>query len=82
MKVYIVYKEYLNWAENNGTEIVNVYDSSDNAKKVLEKIYEEEMQYLKEEEYKIVAIKMSECFAEISTVYGDIKICISCKEVK
>lgn len=82
MKVYIVCREYLNWAENNGTEVVGVFSMLENAEDKFNKTYEEELEYLKEEDYKIVTEKKCRHYAEISTVYGDVNIYIVIKEVK
>ena len=82
MKVYIVYREYLNWAENNGAEIIGVFSLLENAEKLFDKTYEEEKRYLKEEDYKIVTEKKCPHYAEISTVYGDVNIVITTKEVE
>lgn len=82
MKVFIVYREYLNWAENNGTQIIGVFSMLENAEKLFNKTYEEEVNFLKEEEYKIVTEKKCRHYAEISTVYGDVNIVIQTKEVE
>lgn len=82
MKVFIVCREYLNWAENNGTEVVGVFSMLENAENKFNKTYEEELEYLKEEDYKIVTEKKCRHYAEISTVYGDVNIYIVTKEVE
>jgi hypothetical protein len=82
MKVYIVYKEFLNWKEFNGAEIIGVFSMSENAKECFEKKYQEEMEYLEESQYKIVTAKTGKHFAEISTVYGDVNIYLVEKEVQ
>lgn len=82
MKVYIVCREYLDWAENNGTEIIGVFSMLENAEKLFNKTYQEEKQYLEESEYKIVTVKAGRHYAEISTVHGDVNIYITTKEVE
>lgn len=81
MKVYIVYKEYLDWAEFNKAEIVGVFRALENAEEKFNKTYESEMAYLEESEYKIVTVKTGRHYAEISTVHGDVNIYISEQEV-
>lgn len=82
MKVFILYKEYLNWVENNGTEIIGVFNMLENAEQKFNEIYEQELKYLEEEEFKIVTVKACRHYAEISTVYGDVNIFIQTKEVE
>lgn len=81
MKVYIVYKEYLDWAEFNTAEIVGVFRALENAEEKFNKTYESEMAYLEESEYKIVTVKTGRHYAKISTVHGDVNIYISEQEV-
>lgn len=82
MKVYIVYKEFLNWKEFNGAEIIGVFRALENAEEKFNKTYESEMAYLEESEYKIVTANTGKHFAEISTVHGDVNIYITTKEVE
>ena len=82
MKVYIVCREYLDWAENNGTEIIGVFSMLENAEEKIKKVYEEELIFLEQEQYKIVTVKAGRHYAEISTVHGDINIYITTKEVE
>ena len=82
MRIFVVYREYLNWKENNGAEVVSAFDSLDKAEEEFERIYKEEMGFLEMEEYKIVSSNTGRQYAEISTVYGDINIYIKTLEVK
>ena len=59
MRIFVVYREYLNWKENNGAEVVSAFDSLDKAEEEFERIYKEEMGFLEMEEYKIVSRRVS-----------------------
>lgn len=82
MKVYVVFREYLNWAETNGAEIVGVFKELEKAEEKIKKVYEEELMFLQQEEYKIVTEEKGRHYIEISTAYGDVNIYITTKEVE
>ena len=82
MEVFVVYKQYSNWEDNNGTDILGVFSKFENAEKKMQKEYEREMDFIKCEEIKIKNMSLCKNFVSIKTEYGDVDIFVKSKEVE
>ncbi len=83
MMVYAILKECYNWKANgrNYSEIIEIYDELNKAENRLNRIYQEEINYLKDRNLKLIKdIKRVHSF-EIRSTFEDINIFITKKEV-
>lgn len=83
MEVYVVYKSYSGFEDNdsNGADIIGVYSSLDKAKKALSEAVKEDEEFFKENETKYVLTENGILYF-LSSDIGDIEFSITRREVE
>ena len=82
-KVFVVYKEYRNWEDDdcNGTEIINVSSNGKKSHKNIIDDYNEELQFFAENKMKIIDKNCSDIGYYIETENGNVEGYTIMKEV-
>lgn len=83
MEVYVVYKSYCGFEDNdsNGADIIGVYSSLDKAKKALVEAAEEDEEFFEENEVEFTTLQAGQDY-RIDSSIGCVDFCITRLPVK